>query len=265
MLVDFNLLKEEVQFLELDLASLRIVNRQILPKALLGVRGFGTPGRTFKISDDFTRIACIANDSGRHQLSVLDIGTHETKILDSNIRVNVPIISSDFGFPPFEWISNSQILYQHMPGEEDLRNGLYVFRIIDIKTATSSECFRKTLPMAFDGGSFAVNPLNGRLIYNRKYLMDTDKKTLTDKDAPYAVMSEGENNNTEIRLASELLYSGNTKCYETWLSGSGKYFAYLLTPYGNPEAGAYAVFRANSKPLKIGEGLYQNQIIGWIE
>jgi hypothetical protein len=209
---------------------------------------------------------------------ILDLRTFKAEVLDSNVRVEIPGISSfSNGIPPFEWISNSQVLYQHMIAQDETGkdsalnpfrlDGPCVFKIADIRTGEISECFRKEFRMELNGGSLETDPLTGQLVFNRNYVLDYIQKQITDRILPFNVSADPSGRKTEIRSAASVLYSGNAMCLGTRLSRSGSYFAFMLRPAGSSLADeVYAVFSGDLKPLKVAEGTFSpTHPICWIE
>jgi hypothetical protein len=293
MLIDVDGSAGEIRFLELRLASLQAKECQMLSRASLGDE-FNSIFHRFKISPDFRQIAYLrykgGNRSGRiveriseFELKSMDLQSLNAEVLDDSVRVEIPGISSFAGgAPPFDWISNHQVLYQDMiyqdqaGGAAGLQtempslfrlNGLHVFKTVDIGTGVISEHFRKQLRMALDGGSLEAEPLTGRLIFNRNYVLDHEKDELIDRNLPFSVFSDSAQGRIEIRSSSDVLYSGKAICMVTRLSASRKYFAYLLSPEGNMgPSELFAVFDARLQPVKVVEGPYSpTQPIGWIE
>ena len=284
MLIDSSGITGEDRFVELGLVSFATADRQILSKNLLGDE-YDRMGHPFKISPDFTHIAYVSKNNATgverrsdFELKILDLRTFKTEILDNSVRVEIPSISSfSNGIPPFEWISNSQVLYQHMvsqdeTGKEGGRNflrldGLCAFKIADIRTGDISVGFTKELRMELNGGSLETDPLTGQLILNRKYILNYIKNQLTDRIFPFDVSADRTGKKTEIRSSATVLYSGDAMCLGTCLSPSGSYFAYVLRPAGSSLAAElYAVFNGDLKPLKVAVGTSSpTHAIGWIE
>jgi hypothetical protein len=273
MLIDSIRMPREDRLTELGLMSLATTERQVLSRKLLGDE-YSRITHPFKISPDFLHIAYIGNKgefgaghADDFELKSLDLKTLKNEVLDSKVRVDIPGISSfSHGNPPFEWISNTQVLYQHMVTQDGF-NALCAFKIVDIRTKEISERFRKQLRMELDGGYLETDPLTGRLILNHKYVLDYAQNQIFDRILPFTVISDPLQKGTEIRSADEVLYSGSAMCIGTWQSASGSAFAYVLTPsYGAAAAEVYAVFDRDLKPLRVTEG-YSSLIhpIGWIQ
>jgi hypothetical protein len=281
MLIDSRRGSGRARLIEFDLTSLTTASEQILSAASLGEEYGRMVHR--KISPDFQQIAYVSRKGTKpverisnYELKSLDLRTYATKVLDDNVRVEISIFSSyEYGIPPFEWISNNQVLYQDMIAQESTKenesgsaslNGQCVFKIVDIKTGNISERFRKEIRLELNGGRFETDPLTNRLTFNDSYILDYVQNKIVDKNLPFTV-SSFPSRKTEIRSAAELLYSGTYSCVETSLSKSGINFAYLLA-VGDMKVSSeiYAVFNGSAKPLKVSGGTgSMSQIIGWIE
>jgi hypothetical protein len=121
--------------------------------------------------------------------------------------------------------------------------------------------------MELNGGYLETDPLTGRLILNRKYVLDYSRNQIIDRILPFTVVTDPLQKGTEIRSTNGVLYSGSDMCIGTWLSPSGSSFAYKLTPqYGASSAVVYAVFGRDLKPLRVAEGYSAfTHPIGWIQ
>lgn len=288
MLIDSVRIPGEDRLTELGLTSLATVERQALSKALLGDEyskithsrpkivldnEYFRITHPFKISPDFLHIAYISNkgdfDGGDFELKSLDLQTLKTEVLDRHVNAQVPGISSFLhGFPPFEWISNSQVLYQNMVSQDGV-NALCAFKIVDIRTKEISEQFQKKVRMELNGGYLETDPLTGQMILNRKYVLDYSRNQIIDRILPFTVVTDPLQKGTEIRSANDVLYSGSDMCIGTLLSTSGSSFAYVLTPqYGASSAKVYAFFGRDLKPLSLpvaqGYSAFTHPI-GWIQ
>jgi hypothetical protein len=291
MLIDSNSIPGEDRLIELDLTSLTTHERQVLSKASLGyeyyqmVRRMHTNGvmlnnedgrdkKPFRISPDFLHIAYTSNigksRSGKFLLKSLNLTTLKTEVLDSNVNVEIPDISSyPQGYPPFDWINSSQVLYQHMEGSSDRARSTCAFKIADIKTKEVLERFRiELLQMELNGGCLETEPWTGHLILNNKYILDYIRNQITDRFLPFTVVSDNQLEKTVIRSADKVLYSGNAMCSEKCISASRSSFAYKLLPsYARSTAAElYAVFGRDTKPLRVDEGYSSStRPIGWIQ
>jgi hypothetical protein len=109
MLIDSNGMTGEDRLIELGLVSLATAERLTLSKATAGDE-YARIGHPFKISPDFTHIAYLSNKGGfaverisEFELKSLDLRTFKAEVLDGNVRVEIPSISSFAnGTPPFE-------------------------------------------------------------------------------------------------------------------------------------------------------------------
>ncbi len=283
MMVAFNRDAAEDRLVELDLLSFATSERYVLSRIQMGDE-YERLGHPFKISPDFAHIAYLSRKGGpaverasAFELRSLDLKTYTSTVLDDEVRAEIPDISSfAYGTPPFEWTSNTQLLYQHMVSDDNTSkegiqtafrlDGICVLKIVDIAIGRISECFRKRLRMELNGGSLEMNPLTGRVVLNRKYVVDSLQKQLIDHLFPFIVDSDVSKNNTEVRLGRDLLYSGSAMCLGTCLSRSGKSLAYALRSSGPGTADElFAVFDPNSRPVKVASGTFLPYPIGWID
>jgi hypothetical protein len=261
MLVDANMGIGEVRLIELNLANLETTLRHTLKKELLGDR-FNGIGPRMKLSPDFKHIVYASRKSDKvHELwseyilRVLDLSTMKIEDLDDNVGVQISVMSSiGRGRPPFEWIKDDEVLYQHVvpnkPNEisEPAHQALNIFKSVNIKTKKVMELFRKELRLTLDGGSLQANPLNGQLIHNKKWVLNLRKKTFTAKDLPF------------------VLFSGSARCVSNCISPSGNNFAYSLRPKPRSLAEeVYAKVQGLPEPIKVAEGPSLTRAIGWIE
>jgi hypothetical protein len=280
MLVDANMGIGEVRLIELNLANLETTLRHTLKKELL-VDRFNGIGPRMKLSPDFKHIVYASRKSDKvperwseYILRVLDLSTMMIEGLDNDVGVQISVLSSrGSGSPPFEWINSNEVIYQDMvpnkPNEisEPALQALNIFKSVNIKTKKVMELFRKELRLTLDGGSLQANPLNGKLIYNREYILDLEKKSLTQKDLPFSIMPSLHTKPTKILHGKDILYSGKASCVYRCISASGKNFAYLLhRTTASPNSLLYAKFEHEDKPVKVGEGTYwPTRPIAWIE
>jgi len=121
--------------------------------------------------------------------------------------------------------------------------------------------------MELDGGSLESDPLTGRLILNRHYILDCVNRQLIDRTLPFRVSASGPGEKTEISSNAAVLYSGYAAYLGGCLSRSGSYFAYALRPDASSLAAElFAVFSGDLKPVKVAAGTYSPaRPIGWIE
>lgn len=140
-----------------------------------------------KLSPGYKRLAMmVANDTReygnnhdyRHysrpvwSLQVLDLTTSRTSVLDDNVMVTVsPVSSCGPGPPPFEWISPTEILYQHMilddPAENDETTETQalllwdpvprLLKYVNVTNGTTGEWFRNDMALTTSGGFVGRN------------------------------------------------------------------------------------------------------------
>lgn len=279
MLVDANMGIGEVRLIELNLANLETTLRHTLKKELLGDR-FNGIGPRMKLSPDFKHIVYASRKSDKvpelwseYILRVLDLSTMKIEDLDNNVGVQISVMSSiGRGRPPFEWIKDDEVLYQHVvpnkPNEisEPARQALNIFKSVNIKTKKVMELFRKELRLTLDGGSLQANPLNGQLIHNKKWVLNLRKKTFTAKDLPFSIVTNRSTKQIQVLSERDVLYSGSARCVGCCVSPLGKNFAYSLRPKPRSLAvEVYAKVQGLPEPIKVAEGPSWTRAIGWIE
>ena len=279
MLMDANMGQGEIRLVELNLGDFTIIHRHTLKTELLpGLTR--TLDKSLRLSPDFRYIvyACrqghkLPEFSSLFTLRILDLSTMRVEDLVSNVGVEISSISSiGLGIPPFEWISNNEILYKDMPtNEADETNkenagALSIFKRVDIRMKKASECLRKRLPLTLDGGFLRINPLNEQLIYNKEYVLDLEKKRLIPKTMPFAIVPGFHTEPTKILHGKAVLFSGRARCVDGCVSLSGKNFAYSLRPKARSLAEeVYAKVQGLQEPIKVAEGPSWTRAISWIE
>ena len=279
MLVDANMGIGEVRLIELNLANLETTLRHTLKKELLGDR-FNGIGPRMKLSPDFKHIVYASRKSDKvpelwseYILRVLDLSTMKIEDLVNDVGVEIsPWSSIGVGIPPFEWIKDDEVLYQHVvpnkPNEisEPARQALNIFKSVNIKTKKVMELFRKELRLTLDGGSLQANPLNGQLIHNKKWVLNLRKKTFTAKDLPFSIVTNRSTKQIQVLSERDVLYSGSARCVGCCVSASGKNFAFSLRPKTRSlEEEVYAKVQGLPEPIKVAEGPPWTRAIGWIE
>lgn len=254
MLMHYHSGFEEARLLVLDLKTLDVTLQHAFTEVSTGTRFQGIR-LDMKVSPDFTRAACAARGSMTlHKttcdLDVVDLTTGETRCFAEDVRVRLGSFSSiAFGRPPLEWISNEEIVYQHMPAEpngpSELHQGTYILNRVNLTTHIVTTVLQDQLPLTIDGGSLWVNPLNGELTYNDTWILDPVEGTLTSKNHPYSI--------------------GNA--IEQCVSPSHLHIAYTLRPKAtHAEVTIYMRLNGRDEPLEVGRGPYlPTRPIGWIE
>lgn len=263
--------RKEIYFWEFDLETLKMTPRPtIKTESLKGWR------RGMRLSPDFKRIAYmgIGNEThakalGGFSLRILDLSTTAVSELVDGIQVTVSkLSSSSSAMPAFEWISDDEIIYVDMPGSEGIGFGdvLNVVSRVNVRTGEVSEVVRKKLPVRTGGVSFRVNPFDGRIICNEKFVLDLEKKTLVERDLPFSVEPDYFKEPVVIRYGDIVLYESNGYCNKTWISDSGENFAWILGYKTTlPSRVLHAKFKGRDRSVKIAEGDYPTRIVGWIE
>ncbi len=276
MLMDSNMGEGVIHLLELNLENLTVSSRHtIRTESLPGLTG--TLDQSLRLSPNFKHIVYtfradrkMPEFSSGFMLRILDLSTMKVEDLVSDVGVKISHGSSiGLGIPSFEWINDDEIVFNDMPLVEhhDTTNALSIFKRVNISTKEISECLRKRLPLTLDGGLLRTNPLNGKLICNKKYILDLEKKSLAPKNLPFSVMPSLHAKPTKILFGKDVLYSGKVSCVDSCISASGKNFAYLLHRQTvSPDSLLFAKFEHKDKPVKVGEGTHwPTRPIAWIE
>ena len=280
MLMDCDMGAGEVRLIEIDLKGLKTTVRHILARELLGDKFVGI-GPAMRLSPDFKYIVYASKQGKKHHerwsqytLRLLDLSTMEVDDLDSSLSVGISVASSfAYGKPAFEWISDGEILYQHIVADESdvnavLKNdALHIFKKANVKTRENAELFRKELPLTLDGGSLQVDPLNGQLIYNDEWVLNPEEQTLKAKTLPFSIIRDHAAKQTQIFLEKDVLYSGNERCVYSYISSTRGNFAYSLRPRRETlGCKLYAKIQSLSESVKVAEDSHAPiRPVGWIE
>jgi hypothetical protein len=170
--------------------------------------------------------------------------------------------SISHGQPPFEWISENEILYQHMV-PVDWKESQYVLKCANIKDKTTTEWLTKKLPLTLDGGKISYDWLMGE-IYFQDFLVDIKNKTLLPKKDIFSINQN--NQRTEISFNGEPIFNRDSNVSVVpCISHSKKNFACLIRPNKNGKNAIYIKANDIKEPLVISQdGLYTD-VIAWIE
>jgi hypothetical protein len=280
MLMEADASGTKTRLIELNLVTLDATLRYQLSRQILGADLLFI-GPDVRLSPDFRHIAYCWKQGplrverwSQYELRLLDLSTMEVQVLDPNVGVQISASSSfACGRPPFEWISDKDIVYLDMASNEPdvistyAREAVGIFKVVDIQTTNITESFRRVLPLTLDGGSLRTNPLNGRLLYDDRHFLDLKKNTLDAKNLPFSVVSDFSSRKTQVLNGVDVLYSGSAYCVGSCLSACGGNFAYALRERTESlGVTLYAKMRHRAEPLKVGEGPYlPTRPIGWIE
>lgn len=172
-------------FIHVDLKTLKTKDLCVLPRTT-DTLGFSGPG--IKISPDFKFAAAMIINQEidslfYYSLRIIELQTLKITELDNNIMVEIsPISSIHPGHPPFEWVSNKNILYQNMlpqkSNETSFRhNGEYVLKCIDIKTKKVEQWAKKIMPLTLDGGKINYDWFTGEIWFH-DFIVDANNHTL---------------------------------------------------------------------------------------
>jgi hypothetical protein len=203
-----------------------------------------------------------------YTLRNLDLETLTFSDLDPNVSVMLsPISSLGWGIPPYDWISDTQILYQHMPVPELFdpcaMEGTYVLKCVDVLTQEISEWVTNQMPLTLDGGYLKKDPFTGVILYH-DYIVDPNTKTLSFVQLPYEIEHSASDKISEIKYGGEVIYSGYYGSARVVLSDSEKYFAYYVRPYNEVMGTLYVYLSIDGTSIEVGE-FYSVTPLAWIE
>jgi len=298
----------EIKLIELDLATLEVAVRHTLAGRLFARARQDKPDRTIeshvRLSPDFTRLVFASpQDDGTntHALRLLDLSTKNTVDLDVDLRLELSPISSfstDYARPPVEWITNHEIIYQHIPSQATskkpgLKTGqgpnerlafgrLHEMRIANVDTRRVSQCVRQKLPLTLGGGTMQRHPLTGEIVYQDEWIVDVRRKRLTPRNDPFSVVKRhpaDKNGQTVVRDKEKELFRGKRLYLDDCISPSHKHFAYALrhrlptaearesaARRGDWHVDLYAKAEGMDDPVKVVGGSYrQITPVAWIE
>ena len=229
------------------------------------------------------------------------MSTKNTVDLDVDLRLELSPLSSfstDYARPPVEWITNHEIIYQHIPSETDSKQpGLKtgqggsgritferspVLKIVNIDTNRVSQCARQKLPLTLGGGTMRRHPLTGEIVYQDEWIVDVRRKRLTPRNDPFSVVKRhpaDKDGQTVVRDKEKELFRGKRLYLGDCISPSHKHFAYALrhrlptaearesaARRGNWHVELYAKAEGMDDPVKVVEGSYRRITpVAWIE
>lgn len=276
MILQYGPETETESLLQVDLNTLQAVARYLLPRsdATQGIQG-----PRMKISPDFTSLAAmVAQQENKVQpparqlafsLRVFNLETMKTTELDAQIVVEIsPVSSLPGGTPPFEWIGDQDILYQHMiPWEADDNNlrlhGQYVLKCVNIKSKKVTEWIRKQMPLTLDGGNLNHDWLTGELQYN-DFIVDTRMRGLRPYCPCFSV--KWDRSGTEISFHDDILYrqSGRRQPAQACASRNQEHIAYSLRLDDKGNSMLYAKIKGMKEVVEVSKAGFCTPLM-WIE
>jgi len=265
-----------LDLIEVDLKTLESKLAQTLTKEKLGDEFDGLRLSTMKLSPDFARLAYarLKGDPDRvhspatYSIKVLDLSTLKVSEIDDDVQVRIGMFSSrTYGRPPFEWLSDDEILYQHAPDDGDGVTAEHVLRIADVKAGTTREIMRPMVRMTVDGGRLDRDPVSGRIEYNREYLLDLKDKALVARDHPFSVERGTDPPIVTVRREDAVVFEGDGWLAGSCLSPSGKHFAVLIRPdIHQPQSILYAIIAGRREPVVVSENASRSAFfLAWVE
>lgn len=264
--------------IHVDLKTLQTTELYTLPRTD-AMRWFHGPH--MKISPDFKLIATMAGREQREprtayrgssfSLCVLDLETMKKTVLDDEVMVQISASSSfSGGTPPYEWISNQDILYQHITPEdvdegEFRHEAQYILKCANVEHKKVTEWFKKRLRLTLDGGNMHLNWLTGELQY-QDFTVDTYGHSLIPYQTCYSVKRGPDS--TEIRFRDQVLHQhkGHYPYAQGCISHSQEHFAYFIrfdNKDGNPTV--FAKTRDMKQQVFVAEVPYYTTLVTWIE
>ena len=265
---------ESNQILDVNLTTLAVDEHYNFPKD--GEYDLFSWSPTYlQVSPDGRHLTTMALDLERfvwgeeytyYRLKHLDLETLTLTDLDPNVSVMVGRWSSHaYGIPPHDWISPTEILYQHMPVPDPIdpyaEEGTYVLKSVNIETGDISTWTTHQMPMTMDGGSLNLDPFTG-IIHYHDFIVDPNSKTVQDPQLPYEVIRDYKQKTSTICFNDEVLYTGEIYygTVNVLLSPSERYFAYQA------QGGLYVYYPEKNESVKAED--FNNvsfSLIGWIE
>ncbi len=263
---------ENPQLYELDLNNLEQKLLYTTPKEKINL-----PYPQVKMSNDYRHLAFVersSKDFKTFTLKIVDLKTMTVSELDKNIKVQVSGFSSELGQPPFEWVSNNEILYQNMlPSKDESRSfmyGTYILKCINIETKKTTDWIRQELRLTGDGGSLKLNPFTGNIeymVYEGRYIIDVKKHSLIPQKPDFSIVGIYDKP-SEVYYKNKSIYKGYCSPF-TCISHSANNFA-LVTDFNTRHPIIQAVINGNEKLIQIREvpnnTIYPGEhFISWIE
>ncbi len=231
-------------------------------------------GPHVKISPDFKHLAAMIGPYLGNQISsqsrqpgnslkVLDLDTMKITIIDDKVQVQLsPHSSIGYVRPPFDWISNDEILYQNMIPIK-LGESQYVLKCANIKNNTTTEWLTKQLPLTIGGGNLSCDWFTGE-VYFQGFLVDLKNKILLPKIDSCSIKQDSYR--TEINFNGKLIFNYDDYLYvDSCISHSKNNFAFFVRFNGNEQNALYIKNKDINEPAIILQDSSNTDIIAWIE
>jgi len=265
---------EQASLLHVDLKTLQVTQQRKLPMSneMEAFRGPHT-----RISPDFRRLAAITRPDSRvsgpyhFSLRVLDLETFQVTELDNKVIEQISALTSIGGTkPPLAWVNPTEILYQHMPIEEDRVPGIqteasYTLRCVNIETGQTTEWFQKRLPLGMVSDRIQHDWLTGELRY-RDFVVDIHKRNVRRYQPCYSIKSDSKG--TELWFQGRRLHraEGHYGRLVARPSRSQEHMAFLARSDSPPSRPIlYALTKNMKDPVEVAGASVHTTCVRWIE
>lgn len=256
----------ENTLIDVDLKTLDTTRRCSYP---LDDATTGFHGPRMRISPDFRLLATMVNEncggwwkisrSSRYSLRVLDLETREIVVLDDAVGVEISGKSSQSeGTPPYDWIDDHRILYQHVvpsPEETGTRRDEadHVLKCVDVRNKSIDEWIRKPFYLTSDGGFMERDWFTGTLRY-QDFIVDTERRVLTPWAIPSALAQEVDGKT--MSFGAPGVHKRERPIFPfVSVSASEEHVAFLNWPGVEGVApGLLAKTAAMARPVRVAEG-----------
>jgi hypothetical protein len=246
----------------------------------------------FKISPDCRYLASLRYRAEKREvhpkpanydLSITDLYTNETKMVDDEVGIVISFISSSGrGYPPFEWLDDDELMYLDMDMDKatignfgahdfitEVSSTLKIAAVSPLDI-TITEHGDYDLPLTINGGSFV--PSKEQILYEDyrvNWEVDQKNKVMVQQQEPYEISRDRNTRDQSIQYFDQQLYQGELQIHDKLTSLSKKNFAYVLRKSGNPGEHYYSLYiaqKGGSKPIPIIEHTRSSiQLIEWFE
>ncbi len=265
----------ESSVIRVDLGSLKTTVLRNIPRTD-ATTGFHGP--RVRISPDFKRLAAMVGRerTGRsnrtaYSLRVLDLDTLKTTELDTEVMVEIsPISSFGRGNPPFEWITPTAVLYQHILPEKApvgrwRSYARHVLKSVNVASGAADVWLTKSMRLSMQGGTMRRDWLTQKLEYH-DYLVDTQSRKLMARRPSYTISDRS--GAYEIRFRGELLkeHPPNPSYAYGYTSPSGDNLAYFVSYHDQRASPAvYAKTADMKQAVQVSRGPFHTTPVGWLE
>lgn len=245
----------------------------------------------FKISPDCRYLASLWYRAEKRQvhpkpanyeLSVTNLHTQETTVVDDEVGIVISVLSSGRGYPPFEWLDDDELMFLDMDMEHTnyWNDGTSKF-ISDTSStlkiaAVSPQGINTTkrgdydLMLTINGGTFV--PSKKRILYEDyrvNWEVDQNNKVMVQRQEPFEISWDRNTREQTIQYFDQQHYRGELRIHDKLTSSSKNNFAYVLRKSGNPGERNYSLFIAQQGDVQafpiIEHTQSSIQLIEWFE